>query len=220
VRATAPVFLTAATLLCTVLTVRAIPHWRSNESLRSYSLEQSPDAVLLHIEQGELLQFRQGDLEGAAKEFETALQLNAASLRPLPAVDYSAYLGLGLIARRKGRRDEALSYFQKAARLMPQRSPAYDLLGTVYFPRREYAKAAEYFAQAVRVDAYDLQARFYLGTCWFKLGKYRQAAEQFRAARQVDPTYWQAYEAEARALEAAGDAAGAAQIRRLSPGRE
>jgi Flp pilus assembly protein TadD len=50
-----------------------------------------------------------------------------------------------------------------------------------------------------------------------KLAKYREAAEQFRVARQVDPTYWQAFAAEARALDAAGDSDGAAWARRLMP---
>jgi len=40
-----------------------------------------------------------------------------------------------------------------------------------------------------------------------------QAAEQFHAAREVDPTYFQAYAAEATALDAAGDKAGAARVR-------
>jgi tetratricopeptide (TPR) repeat protein len=97
---------------------------------------------------------------------------------------------------------------------------AYDILGTVYFPRGDYAKAAEYFARSVEVNPQDLGARFYLGTCWKKLGKYREAAEQFRAAREVDPTYTQAYTAEAQALEAAGDAVGAATVLKLKPPAE
>jgi hypothetical protein len=53
-----------------------------------------------------------------------------------------------------------------------------------------------------------------------KLGKYREAAEQFHAAREIDPTYVQAYTAEAQALDAASDAAGAAQVRKLKPASE
>jgi len=53
-----------------------------------------------------------------------------------------------------------------------------------------------------------------------KLGKYREAAEQFHAAREVDPTYVQAYTAEALALDAASDARGAAEVRKLKPPAE
>ena len=100
---------------------------------------------------------------------------------------------------------------------MPLGSEAFDALGALYFPVGEYAQAAPYFQRAVQADPYDVVARFYLGTCWMKLGKYRDAAAQFHAAWNVDPTYSAAYEAEAKALEAAGDAAGAARVRSLKP---
>jgi tetratricopeptide (TPR) repeat protein len=146
--------------------------------------------------------------------------LNQASFDPLNTVTYDSYIGLGQIADLQGRHDEALAYFQKAARALPYHSLAYDILGTVYFPRGDYAKAAGYFARALQVNPQDLGARFYLGTCWKKLGKYREAAEQFHAAREVDPTYTQAYTAEAQALEAAGDAARAAAVLKLKPPAE
>jgi anaphase-promoting complex subunit 3 len=138
----------------------------------------------------------------------------------LKGVAYDSYIGLGQVADLEGRHDEALAYFQKATRVLPYQSLAYDILGTVYFPRGDYAKAAEYFARAVQVNPQDLSGRFYLGTCWMKLGKYREAAGQFRAAREIDSTYAQAYTAEAQALDAAGDAAGAAQVRKLKPALE
>jgi Flp pilus assembly protein TadD len=202
-------------ILWATKTVQTIPNWHDNEVLTRYSLKQSPNAALLHIAQAQTLQFRYDELDAAAQEFETALRLNAASHQPLASVIYDAYLGLGVIAQQRGRTAEALSYYQKAAEVLPHRGAAYNFLGAFYFPREDYAKAAEYFAQAVHANPYDLGARFYLGTCWMKLGRYQEAAEQFRAAREVDPTYWQAYEAEARAREARGDFSGAAQVRSL-----
>jgi tetratricopeptide (TPR) repeat protein len=200
--------------------VRAVPNWRNNESLFGYSLHVAPDAGLVRIHHGLDLQFRERDLEGARKEFETALRLNQTSFHPLDGVVYDSYIGLGQIADLEGRHDEALAYFQKAIRTLPYQSFAYDILGTVYFPRGDYTKAAEFFARAVQVNPQDLSGRFYLGTSWMKLGKYLEAAGQFRAAREIDPTYTQAYTAEAQALDAAGDAAGAAQVRKLKPASE
>jgi tetratricopeptide (TPR) repeat protein len=200
--------------------VRTVPNWRDNESLFSYALNVAPDASLVRIHHGLDLQFVARDLEGARKEFETALRLNQASFDRLGTVTYDSYIGLGQIADLEGRHDEALAYFQKATRVLPYQSLAYDILGTVYFPRGDYAKAAEYFAHAVQVNPQDLIGRFYLGACWTKLGKYREAAEQFRTAREIDPAYAQAYTAEAQALEAAGDAAGAATVLKLRPAAE
>jgi tetratricopeptide (TPR) repeat protein len=198
--------------------VRAVSNWRNNQSLFGYSLIVAPNSGLVRAHHGLDLQFREHDLEGARKEFEAALHLNQASFVPLNA--YDSYVGLGQIADLEGRHEEALAYYQKATRASPYSNLAYDLLGTVYFPRGDYAKAAEYFARAVQVNPQDLSGRFYLGTCWMKLGKYREAAEQFHAAREIDPTYAQAYTAEAQALAAAGDARGAAEVRKLKPPAE
>lgn len=195
--------------------VLAIPNWRDNQILVEYSIRQSPNSAMLHYSRGVELQFRFHDFEGATREFETALQLNKASFWPLTGIPYDTYICLGQIAYGKGQREEAISYFEKAVRISRMRSQAFDALGSVYFPRGDYAKAAEYFSKAVQVNHYDLGARFYLGTCWMKLGKYREAAEQFHAAAEIEPTYWQAREAEARALEAAGDPTGAARVRSL-----
>jgi tetratricopeptide (TPR) repeat protein len=197
-------------------TVRAIPNWHDNQALADYSMRVSPQAALLHVIQALVLQYHNGDWDGAAREYQTALRLNASSVRPLAKVTYDCYIGLGQIALARGQTEEAREYFEKAIRISPNDSPAYDALGAVSFPRGDYARAAEYFSQAVRVNPQDVSAHFYLGTCWMKLGKHREAAEQFRAGREMDPSFRQAYEAEARALEAAGDAAGAARVRALA----
>jgi tetratricopeptide (TPR) repeat protein len=196
-----------------VQTVRAIPRWRTNDTLVEYSLRVSPNAALAHVTHGVVLQLRDYNLAGAASEFQAALRLNAQSLRPLSPVEYDAYIGLGQVALLQGREPEALDYFGKAVHLLPNFSFAYDVLGSVYFPRGDYARAAGYFRQAIHANPLDLGARFYLGTCLLKLGQPAEAAGQFHAAREVDPTYFQAYQAEARALDAAGDKAGAARVR-------
>ena len=196
-----------------VQTVRAIPHWRDDDALYDYALRVSPNAAAAHASHGVVLQLRDYDWEGAAGEFRTALRLNAQALPPLRTVDYQAYVGLGQIALLQGHEPEGLDYLNRAVRLLPHSGFAYEVLGSVYFPRGDYARAAEYFRQAVQANPLDTNARFYLGTCLVKLAQPAQAAEQFRAAREVDPTYLDAYQAEAAALEAAGDKAGAARVR-------
>jgi protein O-mannosyl-transferase len=194
-------------------TVRTIPHWRDNDALFDYALRASPNTAEVHLAHGVVLQLRDNNLVGAVREFQTALRLNAQSLRPIPVVTYGSSIGLGQVALLQGREPEALDYFNKAVRLLPDSDFAYDVLGSVYFPRGDYVRSAGYFEQAVRVNPQDMEARFFLGTCLMKMGKPVQAAEQFRAAREVDPTYFQAYAAEAKALDAAGDKAGAGRVR-------
>ena len=115
---------------------------------------------------------------------------------------------------RTGRRQQAIEDFKKAQNAAPDSSQPSDALGAIYFPQGDYARAAKYFKRSVKSNPQDVTARFYLGTCWMKLGKYRQAAAEFHAARKVVPDYWQAYEAEAKALEAAGDISAAESVRK------
>jgi tetratricopeptide (TPR) repeat protein len=208
--------LAAVATLWAAQILRTIPHWRNNDTLFDYSLRVSPNSAIVHVFHGMILQYRERDYDGAAREFQTALRLNAQSLRPLSTVTYNAYIGLGQVALLQGREPEALDYLNKAVHLLPSFNYAYEVLGSIYFPRGDYARAADYFQQAVRTNPLDVLTRFYLGTCWMKMGKPAQAAGQFRAAREVDPDYVEAYEAEARALEAAGDPAGAARVRRMA----
>jgi tetratricopeptide (TPR) repeat protein len=196
-------------------TIQVVPNWRNNEALTRRTSEQSPDSVLLHVQLAENLMFKGGDDEAALREFEEAKRLNQARSWPMTGFGYAYNVGVGRIAIRHGRREEAIVLFQRAVQVAPDLSEAYDLLGSTYFAQRDYAQAAQYFKLAVGVNPYDLNAHFYLGTCLMKLDNFRQAAEQFHTAWFVDPTYTQAIAAEARALEADGDAAGAAKVRSL-----
>jgi tetratricopeptide (TPR) repeat protein len=196
-------------------TIQVVPNWRNNEAWTRRTGEQSPNSVLLHLQLAENLMFKEGNDEAALREYEEAKRLNQASSWPMSGFGYPYNLGLGRIALRQGRTEEAIVLFQRAVQVAPQFSEAYDLLGSTYFAQRDFAQAAAYFQRAVSANPYDLNAHFYLGTCWMKLGNFRQAADQFHTARFVDPTYTQAISAEARALEAAGDTAGAAKVRSL-----
>lgn len=196
-------------------TIQVVPNWRNNEAWTRRTGEQSPNSVVLHVQLAENLMFKEGNDEAALREYEEAKRLNQASSWPMTGFGYPYNLGLGRIALRQGRTEEAIVLFQRAVQVAPQFSEAYDLLGSTYFAQRDFAQAAAYFQRAVSANPYDLNAHFYLGTCWMKLGNFRQAADQFHTARFVDPTYTQAVSAEARALEAAGDTAGAAKVRSL-----
>jgi tetratricopeptide (TPR) repeat protein len=154
-------------------------------------------------------------MDGAAQEYRLAIKLNQASERPLVGIAADCYVMLGQVAGIKGHMQESIDDYNQALRVAPGDSLAYKALGIVYFPRGDYAQAKEYFEKAVALDPNELESRFFLGTCYMKLGKPREAAAQFRAAREADSTYIEAYEAEARALDAAGDKAEAARVRAL-----
>ncbi len=215
-RVLVPAFGVAMALL-SVQDLRAVPRWRTNDTLWNYSYDAEPKSALVHVHRALDLQYRNNDLVRAAQEYQTAIQLNHGAFVQLTTVTYDSLIGLGQIAALEGRPDEALMYFHKAVDLTPSYSSGYDVLGAFYFPRGDYAQAASYFQRAVRANPLDVGARFFLGTCFLKLGRPADAAQQFHSARETDPDYKQAFVAEAAALDAAGDAAGAARVRRESP---
>ncbi len=195
--------------------VRTVRHWHDNITLWDQAYDASPDSAVAHMLRGALLQQRDGKLDMAVAEYRVAIKLNQASERPLPGIAAECYVLLGQARSAQGRTQEAVSDYQQALRAVPGYPLAYKALGIVYFPRGDYAQARVYFQRAVELDPQEVESRFYLGTCYMKLGEPREAAAQFHAARVVDPTYVEAFEAEARALEAAGDEAEAAHVRSL-----
>ena len=212
--------LAVALALCAAKTEAAIPHWRNSQALMKYALQADPLAPVPHIYKGMDLQYRKGDMEAAAREFRIAIRNNKMSWPHMASVDCQADLSLGQIANIEGRPQEAVELFNRVLRMCPDGYEAfsvYDALGSMAFVKGDYAGAAEQFRKAVRWGPVDVSGHYYLGTCEMKLGHPKEAAEQFRIVRQIDPTLRPAYEAEALALEASGDSAGAARVRALAP---
>ena len=169
--------------LWAVQDLRSIPNWRNESALWSHAAAATPDSAVAHLFHAISLEHQKGDFDGAAREYETALRLNEVSFRPTAGMIYECDLGLGRVALARGRTQDGVAYFEKAVQVAPTLSPAYRLLGVVYFPQGNYARAAEYFTRVVKINPQDVEARFFLGTCWLKLGKPAQAADQFHAVR-------------------------------------
>jgi Flp pilus assembly protein TadD len=217
---TAPVLAPALGVLMSlwvVQDVRSVASWHDNVSLWDQAYLASPQSAQARMLRGVVLQQRDGKMDEAAAEYRLAIKLNLQSERPLVGITTECYVLLGQIANIQGRTQEAIDDYNQALRVAPGYGLAYKSLGIIYFPRGDYAQAKEYFEKAVLVDPQEEESRFYLATCYLKLGQPRRAAAQYRAAREIDATYYQAYEAEARALEAAGDKAEAARVRALVP---
>ena len=204
-------------VLWTVQDVRSVPRWHDNVTLWDQAYLASPNSALAHMLRGVVLQQRDGKMDEAAREYRLALKLNQASERPLVGVATECYVLLGQVANIQGHMQEAIDNYNQAISIVPGNALAYKALGIVYFPRGDYAQARVYFERAVELDPQELESRFFLGTCLLKLDDPLGAAAQFHAAWVADGTYYQAYEAEARALEAAGEKVEAARVRALEP---
>src|ERR1035437_6464986 len=186
-------------LLWAFQTSRTIPHWGNEDVFSAYSIRESPTVPIFHAVRGRVLATERGDIDGAVKEYETAVRLSASAPEVWPAVAHDAYMGLANIAKMKGQFDEADREYERAAAKMPANSHAYKELASLYLLQGNLTKVAEYLSQVVKLDPLDIQAQFNLGVCWLKLGKYREAAEQFSDVASARPDYPNVREAEAQA---------------------
>lgn len=180
-------------------TFRTIPHWRNEDVFSAYFIQESPTVPIFHAVRGRFLATERGDLDGAVKEFDTAIRLSAAVPVVWLGVAHDAHMGLANVAKMKGQFDEARREYEQAAATMPANSLAYKALASLYYQQGDQARVAECLAQVVKLDPQDLQARFDLGVSWFKLGKYSEAEEQFSVVASVMPDFPNIQEAEAEA---------------------
>lgn len=197
--------------------IRSVRHWHDNVSIWDQAYLASPNSALAHMLHGVVLQQRDGKLEAAAKEYRLAIKLNLANERPLPGVTADCYVLLGQVENAQGHSQAAIDDYFQALRVVPGDSLAYKSLGIFYLPRGKYAQAAGYFEKAVALEPQEEETRFDLGSCYLKLNEPQKAAAEFHAARVIDSTYVQAWQAEAKALDAAGDKAAAARVRASIP---
>jgi tetratricopeptide (TPR) repeat protein len=189
----------AVTFLWAFETLHTIPHWGSDDAFSAYSIRASPKVPIFHAVRGRVLATERGDIDGAAKEFATAIRLSASDPGVWYAAAHDAHMGLANIARLRGQFDDAALEYERAAANMASNSYAYKELASLYLQQGNLTKVAEYLTQVVRLEPQVLEERYNLGVCWFKLGKYREAAEQFSAVMVANPDFPNVQEAEAQA---------------------
>ena len=187
-------------LLWAFQTSRTIPHWRNEDAFSTYSMQESPNVPIFHNIRGRVLATQTGYLQGATREFETALRLSGSAPQLWTAAAHDAYMGLANVALQQGQLAEAARLYENAAARMPANTAAYKQLVSLYLGQNQLAKVAAYLSDIVRLDPQDVEARFNLGVCWLKLGRYSEAARQFRAVESVNPSFPHIAEAEAQAL--------------------
>ena len=91
----------------------------------------------MHYNMANLMQ-EEGDLDGAAAEYEKALELDPKMAR--------AHKGLGLVYSKQGMLDKAISQHQKALEIDPNLPEAHKNLGTCYNKKGLSRQAAKEFS--------------------------------------------------------------------------
>ncbi len=115
-----------------------------------------------------------------------------------------ALYGLGRMALRLGRLDEAEDVLREALTLKPELHRAHAELGSVHYRRGDYNKAALEYKDALKHDADDAVARYNLGNAYRNLDKPKDAVKEYEKVLALDPNYVDCYYNMALAYEDMG----------------
>ncbi len=105
-----------------------------------------------------------------------------------------AYLGLGDLARSRGRFEEASSWYRRAAEVAPERLEPFFYLGVTAYSAREYSSALTYFEEALALGPRHAWSWYYKALVLDALDRRAEAIEALERAiafHSNPPEAWQ-----------------------------
>lgn len=157
--------------------------WSDDVTLYTKTLAQSPDSYHIHNNLGTVL-WRQGNVEGAKREWEEALALN-----PNNAIFLN---NLGLVKSHQKSYQEAIEYFERAARRKPNYTDPHLNMGVAFYELGR-PEAETHLRAAVALSPLNFDARNKLGKIYLESGRLVEAEEQFAKSAESHPN-WEAFE--------------------------
>ena len=124
---------------------------------------------------------KQGDLRGAIKEQELALEVDPQNVQ--------ANINLISLYARAGDPDAAEKHYRDSVRLNPNRADAYYNHGVFLFMEGNSQEAEENYRQALKINPYYTEAHNNLGVLLEKQGKTEEALAEYGAALKSQPNY-------------------------------
>lgn len=159
-------------------TARSLPAWRSELSLDTTILAQSPDDRQARFDLVRVLQER-ADWQGAAREVRRGLAL-------VPG-DTSAWVLLGDVLAQEGDYDGAAAAYRQALDLDPSAAMVHNNLGAVLNQVGDVSGAESEYRQALRLQPDLSMARNNLGQLLALRGRQDSALVEFRRALESQP---------------------------------
>ncbi len=117
--------------------------------------------------------------------FRSAIESYTDALDILDRAD--AHIGRGRCYLELGDYSSAMSDFQRAEDLDPNKPESHVAMGDLYYARREYRRAIEFYDQAVELDGSHAMARCRRGISHYHKRNFRQAFHDLQRAYQLDP---------------------------------
>ena len=190
---------------------RQLGTWRDSSALFTHALVVTTDNWLAHHNLGMVLA-KQGDVEGAAREFTTATRLRPG----YPDAHYN--LGVALIRQEKP--DEAIAEFTRTLDLNPHHADAHNALGNLLLQRGLRADGLVHLSDAVRFDPDDAVKHYNLGVALLESARTTDAMAAFVEAARLQPDLAEAhanlgviYAKQGRVADAAAEYAEAVRLK-------
>ena len=144
----------------------------------SKAVAMDGDLAEAHISLG-LVKTEAGDLPGAVKEFQRAIQLDPKN--PAPHRD------LGIAYASEGKKDEAAAQLQRALSLDPNDWRTYMEIGLEAYNTGHYQDAATNWEHVTRIEPDDVRALVNLGAVYHALGRDDDASSALQHALEIKP---------------------------------
>lgn len=127
-------------------------------------------------------------------DYDTAIAILKSSLSNYSKLIDSYFL-LGKCYKHKGMLDNEESTYLKALVVQPKNCQLWNLLGGVYFAKKDWARGEACYTKTLGFDVHDFAANWALGIFYISLGKYEVAARCFKNIIDYDDCNDQAYNA-------------------------
>ncbi len=168
-------------LIIISLSVRTIIRnidWKSEDNLWVATGKTSPSSPNTHNNLGDVYG-RQGDKEGALREFSRAVELKP---------NYGdAYHNLANTYRELGQMDKALENYENALKYNPGLWQSHQNIAAIYFANKQYDKAVENIQKAIQINPKNINLYNNLGIVYLNMDQKDKAKEIFTKVLNSDP---------------------------------
>lgn len=162
------------------------------------AVELSPEFGEAHLALAHL-RYQSGDLDAAEAGYRRAIGISPSA---------ASWNNLGLIAAKRGRKDEALAMFRRAAEIDPRHVPTLHNLARLAFERRDIGEAMQLYRRLIEIAPTDAEAHHQLANLFGFAGELDPARRHYERAVAIDPSLPDAHFKLAVVLERLGDEEG------------
>ncbi len=165
-------------------TLRLIPDWHNDETMRRATLVEFPDSE----EANRALATELSD-QGRASE---ALEYAQRGVEIAPQV-CEAHVILGRVLYKLGRLQEAMAQDEKALQMNPDSAEAHVNFGVAMMELGKVPEAVEHYEQALRIKPNFAEAHYNCGVALEQVGRVQDAIAHYEEALQIKPDVAEAH---------------------------